>query len=160
MDLRVRLVPLEGMEARFLHPLAANVLEVIGGPVMVEPVPLAKKRPGDWVVALGAAFPDDRWVVGVGFLSRGPLIAFGGGRVAVVRADRLIDSDGRRWLSRLMKAVNHAIGRLVGLEACPSDCVMGPVDTVQALDARSRFFCDGCRKALEASLRAPGSPPG
>ncbi len=171
MNAPVVLVPLDGMDARLLHPVAANVLEVfglvaaVGGPAespaeAFDPV-RGQYRAAAVLSFLGPCCPEAKRVVGVtaaDLFEPGLNFVFGlaerPGRAAVVSAHRLLTPAGRRFLARLMKEVNHELGHTFGLGHCSEPtCVMRFSNSVVEVDEKGRFFCPRCRALLEEALK-------
>ena len=170
MNVPVVLVPLDGLDPRLLHPVAANVLEVFGLVAQVaEPAespasafdPLrGQYRAAEVLAFLKPLYPEARRVVGVtaaDLFEPGLNFVFGlaerPGRAAVVSAHRLVTPEGRRFLLRLMKETNHELGHTFGLGHCPDPtCVMRFSNAVAEVDEKGRFFCARCRAELERAL--------
>ncbi|WPM31531.1 archaemetzincin family Zn-dependent metalloprotease [Hydrogenobacter sp. T-2] len=72
-----------------------------------------------------------------------------GGRYAVVSTYRLKSEDERLFFERVFKEVNHELGHTLGLMHCKNKkCVVRFSNSLQDVDAKSRFFCENCSKIL------------
>ncbi len=93
-----------------------------------------------------ALLPFDLYEEGLNFIFG---LAQLGGRYAVVSTYRLKNEDERLFFERVFKEVNHELGHTFGLMHCKNKkCVMNFSNSLQDVDAKSRFFCEFCSKIL------------
>ncbi len=72
-----------------------------------------------------------------------------GGKYAVVNTHRLHSQEERLFFERVFREVNHELGHTFGLTHCKNrGCVMSFSNSLQDVDAKSRFFCENCSKIL------------
>ena len=83
-----------------------------------------------------------------------------GGREAVVSIARLYHDDPERFLSRILKEVNHELGHAFGLRHCPDpSCVMSFSNSVLDVDRKGIQPCPVCRRKLDSILLSLGIHP-
>ncbi|OYT39442.1 MAG: peptidase M54 [Desulfurococcales archaeon ex4484_58] len=105
-------------------------------------------------------------IIGVGYIDaydRGLNFVFGEAdpynRVAVVftvRLDPRFYDEGRNYnlyVERVSKEIVHEFGHLLGLRHCNvRKCVMSFSNNVYEVDLKTRFFCNNCRRKLNALM--------
>jgi len=97
------------------------------------------------ILALGLSEADG-YVEGLNFVFGLALPRLGS---AVVFARRLLSSDRKLYMLRLLKESMHELGHLLGLEHCSNPrCVMSFSNSLYDVDRKEAAFCDECKARL------------
>ncbi|MCX7989450.1 MAG: archaemetzincin family Zn-dependent metalloprotease [Aquificaceae bacterium] len=156
-----------GTEKRLLLAVAKNLREVLGFDVRFSHLllppsvgydPRRKQHRGSALLEhlskvyypdmlkFLALLPFDLYEEGFNFIFG---LAKLGGSHALVSTYRLWSGEERLFFERVCKEVNHELGHTFGLMHCKTPlCVMNFSNTLQEVDAKSRFFCERCNKIL------------